>query len=398
MLGASNSRLANSAPASIAPPEQLETPDWDKRSASSVSLSEVSVACLQDRIMQMEETHYSTNEELQATLQELADLQSQLTELQSDNERLGEEKGVLLESLCRQTEKLEDARSKMGTLQELLLENPNAGGGVTTEREQKLVELLKNGQEERETLMLKQEELLSEISELRRTSECCIEENNRLSERVRVLESSIDATHVERKQLDLELARAKEESSSRQIEISRLTTLLDNARAKIDEFEATRSKAGDKSELEELLDNVRKEKDVLEVQVASLQEQLSRSHCEVTKLKEQLSHLQEECKVTKNKARSALNDLEYECERGREERGRLSAELQTLQETTSELQVQCQCHLDDKRQLNELLTETQQHLGESERLFAQLSKELAEEKSLRAKEVTLLMSYSSSFM
>lgn len=54
----------------------------------------------------MEETHYSTNEELQATLQELADLQSQLTELQSDNDRLIEEKEVLFQSLCRQTEKL----------------------------------------------------------------------------------------------------------------------------------------------------------------------------------------------------------------------------------------------------------------------------------------------------
>nr|CAD7605231.1 unnamed protein product [Timema genevievae] len=49
----------------------------DMRSISSQS--EVSVACLQDRILQMEETHYSTNEELQATLQELADLQTQLT-------------------------------------------------------------------------------------------------------------------------------------------------------------------------------------------------------------------------------------------------------------------------------------------------------------------------------
>lgn len=54
----------------------------------------------------MEETHYSTNEELQATLQELADLQSQLTELQNDNDRLIEEKEVLFQSLCRQTEKL----------------------------------------------------------------------------------------------------------------------------------------------------------------------------------------------------------------------------------------------------------------------------------------------------
>lgn len=32
------------------------TPEWDKHSSSS--LSEVSVACLQDRILQMEEHHY----------------------------------------------------------------------------------------------------------------------------------------------------------------------------------------------------------------------------------------------------------------------------------------------------------------------------------------------------
>ena len=83
----------------------------------------------------------STNEELQATLQELADLQAQLTELQADNERLTEEKGVLLESLCQQTEKLEDSRTKVDTLQELLLRHDQAEG--CTEREQKLVELLK---------------------------------------------------------------------------------------------------------------------------------------------------------------------------------------------------------------------------------------------------------------
>lgn len=49
--------------------------------------------------------------------------------------------------------------------------------------------------------------------------------------------------------------------------------------------------------MDELLDNARKEKDLLEVQAASLQEQLARSQCEVAKLKEQVSILQEECKV-----------------------------------------------------------------------------------------------------
>lgn len=85
---------------------------------------------------------FSTNEELQATLQELADLQTQLSELQNDNERLGEEKDVLLESLCRQTEKLEDARNKVDTLQDLLLDS-NKSESSFSEKEQKLMLLLK---------------------------------------------------------------------------------------------------------------------------------------------------------------------------------------------------------------------------------------------------------------
>jgi predicted nuclease with TOPRIM domain len=80
---------------------------------------------------------------------------------------------------------------------------------------------------------LKQEELTGELSELRQSADLQAEEATRLAERVQLLESTVDATHAERKQLDQELAIAKEESSSRSIEISRLTTLLDNARAKV---------------------------------------------------------------------------------------------------------------------------------------------------------------------
>lgn len=51
----------------------LDTANWDKQSNKSANsdgaLSEASVACLTERILQMEETNYSTTEELQATLQ-----------------------------------------------------------------------------------------------------------------------------------------------------------------------------------------------------------------------------------------------------------------------------------------------------------------------------------------
>ncbi|XP_055549528.1 cytospin-A-like isoform X3 [Wyeomyia smithii] len=381
-------RLHNSAPASIALPNNLEmdgtpcvTPDWDKQSSES----EIAVACLQDKITQMEETHYSTNEELQATLQELADLQSQIIELQSDNERLVEEKDVIFQSLCRQTEKLEDSRTQIGTLQTLLLREPNQQDGVSTEREQKLVELLKNAQEERESLMLKQEDLNSELNELKDVFEDTSNEKLRLYERIGVLESTIDATNAERTEIDAQLLQSKEDSSVKQIEISRLTTLLENARAKIEEYEQDRL-LGDKSDLGELLDTARKEKDTLEIQVASLQEQVSISQCEIQKLKDQLARMSEECKVVRNNAKCVISDLEYKHETIKQEKVKIVSDYQQLQENVSELQVQNKCLTEDKAQLEALLSETQRHLGDTERLLAEKTDELNQEISLRRQE------------
>lgn len=91
----------------------------------------------------------------------------------------------------------------------------------------------------------------------------------------------------------------------------------------------------------------------------------------------------------RNNSRSAVNDLEYECEQGRNERAKLTHQLQSLQDSYSELQIQSQCHVVDKRQLKILLTETQQHLGESEGALAEIKRELSEEKRLRKTEVRL---------
>ncbi|XP_011690449.1 PREDICTED: cytospin-B [Wasmannia auropunctata] len=395
------SRLHNSAPASIAIPQddgsghntstpqegaQCTTPDWDKHSSSS--MSEVSVACLQDRILQMEETHYSTNEELQATIQELSDLQAQLTELQADNERLTEEKGVLLESLCRQTEKLEDSRSKVDTLQGLLLreEQPQeASKGYNTEREQKLVDLLKSAQEERETLLQKQEELTSELKNLRATADAGAAETERLTKCVELLEASMDAMNVERKQLDMELAEARQEGANRSIEISRLATLLENARAKIEELEQSRQ-LENKSEADELLDAARREKDTLETQAAALQEQLARSHCDHDRLRDQYSQLQEEYKVARNNAKSAIDDLEYRLNQLKDERLSVSTELQLVRDSLAELQTQCQRHLEDKRELKAALSEAQRREREAQTRQYELERALADERKLRQEE------------
>ncbi|XP_029167714.1 cytospin-A isoform X2 [Nylanderia fulva] len=395
------SRLHNSAPASIAIPQddgsanntnvsqegaQCTTPDWDKHSSSS--MSEVSVACLQDRILQMEETHYSTNEELQATIQELSDLQAQLVDLQNDNERLNEEKSVLLESLCRQTQKLEECRTKVDTLQELLLrdEQPQeASKGYNTEREQKLVDLLKSAQEEREALLQKQEELTNELKNLRATGDASAVETERLTKCVELLEASVDTTNIERKQLDIELMEARQESANRSIEISRLATLLENARAKIEELEQSRQ-LENKSEADELLDAARREKDTLETQAAALQEQLARSHCDHDRLRDQYSQLQEEYKVARNNAKSAIDDLEYRLNQLKDERLSVSTELQLVRDSLAELQAQCQRHLEDKRELKAALSEGQRREREAQTRQYELERALADERKLRQEE------------
>lgn len=296
------------------------------------------MACLQDKIIQMEETHYSTNEELQATLQELADLQHQVLELQTDNERLSDEKDVIFQSLCRQTEKLEDTRGQVETLQKLLLRDPDQQDSASSEREQKMVDLLKIAQDEREGLLMKLEELNSDLNETKKSLESAQLINQRLKDRISVLESTIDASTADRKEIEREFSSAKEEASAKQIEISRLTTLLENARSKIDELEQDRA-LGDKSDLGELLDIARKEKDYLEIEITTLQEQLSKSQNEAQRLRDNLAGVTEECKVTRNNAKFALSDLEYKCEQLKQEKLKIQSDYQQMVDTTSELQV-----------------------------------------------------------
>jgi len=158
----------------------------------------------------MEETHYSTNEELQATLQELADLQTQLTDTQTENVRLAEDKDVLFQSLCRQTEKLNESRTQISTLKELLLRDTKQAASEVSasEREQKLLDLIKTSQEEREAVLLKQEEMGAELAELKQAREAGQQEQQRQRERIALLDSQLDAANAERRQGEAQFSQA----------------------------------------------------------------------------------------------------------------------------------------------------------------------------------------------
>lgn len=359
--------------------------DWDNKSTSS--MSEMSVACLQDRIQQMEETHYCTNEELQATLQELDDLREQLSECHLEVQQLQEEKHVILESLTQQTEKLNESRSHNDTLKQMLIhQSENSQDLSQCEKTQRLMELLKSAQEDRELLQIKQEELEQQIATTTDAEERFHRDSQLIRDRMKMLESMVEAANNEKKAAENQLAEALESSKATEIEIARLQTALDSAKEKITELEAAVI-SGEKSELADVLERVKQEKDALEKENSSLQQKINSAICENERLKDQISSFQDELMVARNNARSQREDADWKNSQLEKERHHLEEEMDLLRSTVEDLKITCQHHLEDKRDLKASLSESQKKLTETLEKLAEKDRAFMEERSLFNKQV-----------
>ena len=268
--------------------------EWEIKSSGGSSVhSQVSVACLQDKLVQMEENNYSTHEELQATLQELTDLQHQLEELQSENRTLAGEKSLLYESLCEQTEKLEACRSQLESTRQLLLHKEDSGSMDNPEREKKLIDVLKSAQEERDRLESKGAELTATVDELRAAAEAASREMILVQERMAFLERTLHTVRMEKEHAERELNDLKNDLSCKSMELSRLLTLNENFKTKLEELEAARD-AVDKTEIEAKLDELRREKDGLETLLNEASQQRDKLEFEISKLKDSTNNQKQE--------------------------------------------------------------------------------------------------------
>ncbi|KAH7958485.1 hypothetical protein HPB49_001990 [Dermacentor silvarum] len=330
--------------------------DWDK--ASTSSMSEMSVACLQDRIMQMEETHYSTNEELQATLQELTDLQDQLTDLQLENERCCDEKALLLESLCSQTEKLEECRSHNDHLRALLFGHgspppPQASSSSSSSavaplisREQHYVELLKKAHEEQTVLRGQVEQLQASLEVASREAQDHQRDLQGLAHRVSLLQAALEA------------AQSASSSSGPQGEGDNGTPILDGA------AEATPSPIGcvvDGSQLSHRARQQQEEEEERKREEA-LQEQLAVAQREAARLSQLLAEVQEETQAT----HAQVSALEQRVEQLEAEKAQLSEEAEA----------RCQRLLEEKRQLRASLAEMSNSLADNSALLGAARRDL----------------------
>lgn len=353
--------------------------DWDNKSTSS--MSEVSVACLQDRIQQMEETHYCTNEELQATLQELDDFREQLQESGHDINQLTEEKAVILESLTQQTEKLAESRSQNDTLKQMLIQHSENSQDLSQcEKTQRLMELLKSAQEDRELLQIKQEELEQQLAATNHAQERFHHDSQLIRDRMKLLEAMVEAAQSEKKSAETQLAASQERVKATEIENQRLTTALESAKEKIVELEAS-NLSGEKSELADVLERVRQEKGQLEKDNSSLQQQLIAATCENQRIKEQLAQVQDDLMVARNNAKTQLDAADWAKTQLDAEHLQLQENMEVMRNNTADLQNTAQRHLEDKRELKASLSEAQKKLTESFENIAEKERLYVEERS-----------------
>ncbi|XP_055328423.1 cytospin-A-like [Paramacrobiotus metropolitanus] len=285
--------------------------EWDSQSNASLC-SEPSLACLQDRIQQMEETHHSTAEELQATLQELADMGDLAAAYKKENEDLAQEKNMLQDALCTMTEKVHVYQSQAESLKKLLYRqavgdencSPDGMEGVN-EKEKTLVELIKSIQEEKE--------------EMHHQVESALEQNNKFAQevedahsKIQTLDNYCDQVEQQKQEAEVQLAKTRESIKKNELDIARLTALLDAEKSRVVELQMMTKAPAAKTDMEELLSTVRSEKERADAQLADANSRILSLECDIQGLKEAVRVADEQRSTAEKSFNDTVHDYEHQ--------------------------------------------------------------------------------------
>lgn len=321
------------------------------RRGSSGNASEVSVALLTERIHQMEENQHSTAEELQATLQELADLQQITQELTAENERLGEERAILVDSLCQQGERLELYGRQLDYFRGLLDEHrvayakddEDAKSGRYIELERRYAELNEGSRFEREQLLGVQQQLSSALKMAEQENVEAQGLMSALKERIHMAERAVEMERRERAIAKAELEALRLVSEREQVELNRCRIQLEQERQRVAQLLSIHN-AGDKSDIRHLLDSERLDKERAEAKAAQLQEELGHTRNEAAQLQEAISKLESEFRAFRGDVQTQLAEqkrlLEQQCSELEEK----DTEIADMKETIFELEDEVEQH------------------------------------------------------
>ncbi|KPM02552.1 cytospin-A-like protein [Sarcoptes scabiei] len=392
--------------------------EWDKQSSSS--MSELSVANLQDRINQMEETHYSTSEELQATLQELNDLQEQVSELQISNEQLELDKSFLLETLCSQTKKLETYSVNCDKMQKLIIQQYEDCEGENnvdseqtflkpSEREEQLVEMLKMIHSEKTELEKKNEELNSRLEALNlqikgrknpisnlydlglfyenqrsQNPDECGKDSNHIQNDL-LVDTLIDSNHHRN---ETEPNHSFVDNPNDEKVPDKTITKLHNAKSLQEISMPTTSSfhSLDGLTTKETSTSSEETIDMLRFLVKQLQDKISSCELEIQKQKDRFLWLETEKKDEIAKLEMQLKNLENRNTELNERNEDLYQRLKTTEEAKIESEIRAQKNLEEKREIRNLLEEKDRKLIDLDLELSSKCKKLSELEDKRSME------------
>uniref|UniRef100_A0A671P2C5 Cytospin-A n=1 Tax=Sinocyclocheilus anshuiensis TaxID=1608454 RepID=A0A671P2C5_9TELE len=321
------------------------------RRGSSGNTSEVSVACLTERIHQMEENQHSTAEELQATLQELADLQQITQELTTENERLGEERAILVDSLCQQQERLELYGRQLDYFRGLLDEHrvayakddEDVKSSRYVELERRYAELNEGSHFEREQLLGVQQQLSSALKMAEQENAEAQGLMAALKERVHVAERAVEMEQRERAVAKAELEALRVVSEGEQVELNRCRIQLEQERQRVAQLLSIHN-AGDKTDIRHLLDSERLDKERAEAKAAQLKKELGHTRSEAAQLQEAISKLEGEFRAFRDDVQAQLAEQKWLLEQQCSELEEKDTEIADMKETIFELEDEVEQH------------------------------------------------------
>uniref|UniRef100_A0A8C7R6E3 Cytospin-A n=1 Tax=Oncorhynchus mykiss TaxID=8022 RepID=A0A8C7R6E3_ONCMY len=334
-------------------------------SGSSGNTSEVSVACLTERIHQMEENQHCTSEELQATLQELADLQQITQELSTENERLGEERVILVDSLCQQGDRLELYGQQMDYFRGLLDEHRLAYAPVDEEDtkssrylelERRYVDLTDGTHFEREQLLGVQQHLSGALKMAEQDNAEAQGLISALKERVHMAERQAEMERRDRAVAATELEVLREAAVGEQVELARCRAQLEQERQRVSDLYSIHN-AGDKMDIRHQLESERRDKERAEAESAQLHEELDHTRDEAARLEDGISKLEENFRAFRDEVQKQLAEqkraLAHQCSE-LEER---DTEVSDIKETIFELEDEVEQHRAVKLHDNLVITD-----------------------------------------
>nr|XP_040038116.1 cytospin-B isoform X2 [Gasterosteus aculeatus aculeatus] len=355
-----------------------------------------SVESLKEKINKMEESHHSMAEELQATLQELADQQQVVQELTAENERLAEEKRLLQTSLQQQRERLEMLAQKNEALAGRLQEQAQAQvqrdeelgsqGPRLAELEQRYAEQVESSRFEREKLVDIQQQLTGSLRALEEENQEAQGQARCLREEVGRLQAQLDKALEAGGQSAKAAKEHRAAADGLRLENGRLKVQVDMERQKVGELKAMQS-ASDGTEVQNLLKTAHAERDRLEVELTELRQELLQAQADTEQVRSTMSKVETKCHQLQERAEMREQELSSRVSSVEEAGIQAENQVKELKETIFELEDQVEqqravnCHTNQAvLDMENLVKKLEEQKGEADRQLKVLSRQIKDEK------------------